>query len=140
MYTLSTCCQHHSSTVHNQCGATSQVKMSLETSSSFRLLKIAVSCRWFGLGFLLYWCFATPLLYKCYRWRNARGLWQYTCCQHNLWATYLLSLVSSAIMSCSAHTQCTVGILSCHAGQLLAMMQSGQLFPFSMVVKYKALH
>lgn len=51
-------------------------------------------CRWFGLGFLLYWCIGTPLLFKSYRFGHARGLWHYTVTQHNLWATYCLCLVS----------------------------------------------
>lgn len=59
------------------------------------------SCRWFGLGFLLYWCIGTPLLFSSYRFGYARGFWHYTATQHNLWATYCLCLVSQInVVSC----------------------------------------
>ncbi|KAL0033640.1 hypothetical protein WJX79_009306 [Trebouxia sp. C0005] len=56
--------------------------------------------RWFGLGFLLYWCIGTPLLFKSYRFGHARGLWHYTVTQHNLWATYCLCLIRTWMGIC----------------------------------------
>ena len=65
-----------------------------------------IECRWFGLGFLFYWCIGTPLLFKSYRFGKARGFWHYTTTQHNLWASYYLCLVRSvhcpASMACNA--------------------------------------
>ena len=58
-----------------------------------RSLHPHMKCRWFGLGFLFYWCIGTPLLFKSYRLGNARGFWHYTATQHNLWASYYLCLV-----------------------------------------------
>lgn len=51
-------------------------------------------CRWFGLGFVVYWCIGTPLLFRSYRFGRARAFWHYTTTQHNLWASYYLCLVS----------------------------------------------
>ncbi|KAL3162306.1 hypothetical protein ABBQ32_009993 [Trebouxia sp. C0010 RCD-2024] len=49
--------------------------------------------RWFGLGFVVYWCIGTPLLFRSYRFGRARAFWHYTTTQHNLWASYYLCLV-----------------------------------------------
>lgn len=74
-----------------------------------------VVCRWFGLGFLLYWCIGTPLLFKSYRFGYARGFWQHTATQHNLWATYYLSLVSFSQLTLSGRA---VGMLGCVTADL----------------------
>ena len=56
---------------------------------------VCFACRYFGLSFLLYYCLATPLLYKGYNFFNARGLWFISTTQQNLWHTCFGSMVSS---------------------------------------------
>ena len=60
-----------------------------------RAMLVCFACRYFGLSFLLYYCLATPLLYKSYNFFNARGLWFLSTTQQNLWHTFFCSMVSS---------------------------------------------
>lgn len=62
-----------------------------------------MQCRWFGLGFVVYWCIGTPLLFRSYHFGKARAFWHYTTTQHNLWASYYLCLVSTQIIILSGH-------------------------------------
>ena len=59
-----------------------------------RATLVCFACRYFGLSFLLYYCLATPLLYKGYNFFNARGLWFISTTQQNLWHTFFGSMVS----------------------------------------------
>ena len=74
--------------------------------------QVCSACRYFGLSFLLYYCLATPLLYKSYNFFNARGLWFVSTTQQNLWHTFFGSMVSS------------VGCLHLQAAELAAKFLS----------------
>lgn len=91
--------------------------------------KSHMKCRWFGLGFLFYWCIGTPLLFKSYRLANARGFWHYTATQHNLWASYYLCLVRLTYY-CAANTTCNSlpVLVVCHHHLACFDMDTSSLF------------